>query len=1298
MQKRSVIHTRSTQHSTQTYLDTVAAKRTISGDLFLGNSSEASTVVNESVCKLSSKCLSLDESIANQNSTWKCNLFLEQNNVCDSNVNTFEHASDFHSGNYNGKNQMQQKDNGEFVFDSMLLTESLFGGTGSSTDESEGNDDDCMENKEKDTHNECDNRDCDNRACTFLLWNVNGIMTKVFDPDFVSFVNKFDVVCFVETFIEFFSLEMFNDFRVFVSPSVKMTHAGRPSGGVMCLIKKVFMPFVKKIDVNTANLLLFSIDKAAFGTLKDILLICTYVPPEGSNFYSFIGEEKNGISILESNLLDYVANIGDYYIILNGDLNSRTSNISQKICLEKDDFSSCCKSGPITKGRKSNDSVINTFGKTLLNFCTAFNLCILNGVCNGDLDGRYTYISESGCSVIDYFVVSSELYALLYDNIFLEVINRIESCHMPVCFTINHQHLNEINVKEEETNIYVEKMIWEDSNVNLFNDALNSDAIKSKFQQAHSLIQDNVNEALATFNDVLREIGSCMSRRVCVNGKKKKECWFDYECVVARRKVRQLLRAFFRTRCVLSKQSYCAARREYKNLLVKKKRHFNNEKINMLLESVNDNQLFWKNIKNTIPKKNSVSNNIPVELWFSHFKTLLEGEEDVFLNEEINDHLIENEENDFDVPISEEEVLLAIRKLKCKKAAGPDGIIAEVLKNASRIIVPFFVTFLNKLFDNGSFPEAWSESIILPIFKKGDTNNPSNYRGISLCNISSKIYSFIINRRLQMWVDENNLTGEYQAGFKKNYSTIDHIFTLMACVQKQFSNNKKLYVAFIDISKCFDSINRHLLWPILMKNGINGKLLRCLQSMYKCVRARVRCKGNSLSQIINCFSGLKQGEITSPLLSSLFMNEITLEVIRNGKHGVNFINDNLELFILLLADDIVLLSESIVGLQSQLNSLQRAANALSLKVNTEKSNIVVFRKGGYLGKRERWFYDGNILPVVNMYTYLGICFSTKLVFSTACANLASKAKRACLCIFQKLKLYENNSFPVFCKFFDFKIKPIMLYGSEIWGLDGAAQNCEKTHLFGLKKFLNVNMRTPNDMIYSELHRYPITIDSAVSCIRYWLRVLCMDVNRLPWKSYVMLKVLDERGKKNWATNVRMCLYMNGFGYAWENQGVGNVHLFMRLFKTRLIDTQWQSCFEHIGSSDRFNVYDTFFSRSSLPVYLSLNINRQLKFIMSKFRFGVSEIKTHAYRYKSFLQYDKLCPVCHKCEEDEMHFILCCPFYYSLREMYIPKKFFLYPNMFRLSLLMSSQNREIITNLCTYLYKAFNKRTHAITND
>ena len=514
----------------------------------------------------------------------------------------------------------------------------------------------------------------------------------------------------------------------------------------------------------------------------------------------------------------------------------------------------------------------------------------------------------------------------------------------------------------------------------------------------------------------------------------------------------------------------------------------------------------------------------------------------------------------------------------------------------------------------------------------------------------------------------------------------------MSCVQKQFNNNgnRKLYVAFIDFAKCFDTINRNILWPILMKNGIEGKLIKCIKSMYESVKARVRASDNSLTDIINCTLGVKQGDICSPILFSLYINELAIEIVRNGRHGVTF--DLYELFVLLLADDIVLCSETVVGLQNQLNNLQRAARRLHLTVNLAKSNIIVFRKGGYLAERETWFYNGVIMPVVNVYKYLGIFFSTKLSFTAACKDISSKAKRALLFVIQRLRQYDNSSFQVLMKIFDAQIQPIMQYGSEVWGLEKAAVECEKVHLYALKKFLNVDMKTPNDLIYTELRRYPITINSAINAIRYWLRLIQMERNRLPRKAYDVLCKLDSKGKETWATNVRLCLFRNGFGYAWLNQGVGNVSTFLKSLKERLVDIRWQQVNDHLSNSERFTFYSMIGGHENLlPCYLSLNLKRHLKCKMTKFRFGVSDINVHFFRYRNCNQRQLFCPYCKDTEESEVHFVLCCPLYAAARKQYIKPKFWRTPNAFKLSILLSSKFEKTAGDLCRYLYIAFKTR-------
>ena len=186
------------------------------------------------------------------------------------------------------------------------------------------------------------------------------------------------------------------------------------------------------------------------------------------------------------------------------------------------------------------------------------------------------------------------------------------------------------------------------------------------------------------------------------------------------------------------------------------------------------------------------------------------------------------------------------------------------------------------------------------------------------------------------WIEENGSIGEEQAGFRRDYSTTDHIFTLFAVIQKYLLHKKKLYVAFTDFKKAFDLISYAKLWPILLKHGLSGKMYYAIQSMYRVVKARVRCgNGAGLTDFFFCQKRLKQGEITSPLLFSLLINELSLDIMNNGKHGVQ-LHPDIELFIMLFADDVVLLSYTPVGLQHQLNLLARNADALDLTVNLEK--------------------------------------------------------------------------------------------------------------------------------------------------------------------------------------------------------------------------------------------------------------------------------------------------------------------------------------------------------------------------
>jgi len=137
-------------------------------------------------------------------------------------------------------------------------------------------------------------------------------------------------------------------------------------------------------------------------------------------------------------------------------------------------------------------------------------------------------------------------------------------------------------------------------------------------------------------------------------------------------------------------------------------------------------------------------------------------------------------------------------------------------------------------------------------------------------------------------------------------------------------------------------------------------------------KARVR-DGVSLTESIHCIRGVKQGDVRSPILFSLFMNKLVLDMWQTWRN--TYINLS-EIFILALmfADGIILFSDTAIDLQNQLNILYRSSEKLKRKVNFDLSNIIVFRKVGYLAAHERWFCGKNQIEVVNAYKYLGLYF------------------------------------------------------------------------------------------------------------------------------------------------------------------------------------------------------------------------------------------------------------------------------------------------------------------------------------
>ncbi len=127
---------------------------------------------------------------------------------------------------------------------------------------------------------------------------------------------------------------------------------------------------------------------------------------------------------------------------------------------------------------------------------------------------------------------------------------------------------------------------------------------------------------------------------------------------------------------------------------------------------------------------------------------------------------------------------------------------------------------------------------------------------------------------------------EAQAGFRKNMSTIDHIFVLHGLISHVINKGSKLYCAFVDFSKAFDYIVRENLWFKLIKIGIRGKIFNVIKSMYANIKSRVKFN-NNLSEGFSCELGVRQGECLSPFLFAMYINDLEDEFYLKGFEGID---------------------------------------------------------------------------------------------------------------------------------------------------------------------------------------------------------------------------------------------------------------------------------------------------------------------------------------------------------------------------------------------------------------------------
>lgn len=497
-------------------------------------------------------------------------------------------------------------------------------------------------------------------------------------------------------------------------------------------------------------------------------------------------------------------------------------------------------------------------------------------------------------------------------------------------------------------------------------------------------------------------------------------------------------------------------------------------------------------------------------------------------------------------------------------------------------------------------------------------------------------------------------------------------------------SGKKMSVAFLDYEKCFDNINRSLMFQKLMLQNVSSKMLNAIKSMYTEVKCYIKCN-NEISDFINSSKGVKQGDPSSPLLAMMFMNDI-VNCINDDIEGIISI-DGIKLFILLYADDQVIFSSSASSLQYMLDDIQTYCNLWCLKINTKKSKVMIFERGNSHTYYPFKLYNEEI-EIVSEFKYLGVyLFKNASWYRTQkyISDHGHSRLHKLICMFNDTELPMSQR----CKLFDSLITPILNYGSEIWGFH-EGKDIENVHVKFCRYMLNVRKSTNISALYGELGRFPMYIMRKLNMIKYWIKLLNSGNNSIVRLTYDMLKLDTERNisynKTNWAYQIKHILETHGLLYLWLDQDYMDINY--DFIKQRILDNYKQTWFSNIHNSPRLSLYSRIKNDFCFERYLDVIKEKKYLFALCRLRVSAHSLLIETGRHMNIPRENRICKNCTmNVIENEFHFILVCPRFREIRKKYLKPYFCHWPSNVKLELLFKNQSVKSLSNLSKYIYHA-----------
>jgi hypothetical protein len=374
--------------------------------------------------------------------------------------------------------------------------------------------------------------------------------------------------------------------------------------------------------------------------------------------------------------------------------------------------------------------------------------------------------------------------------------------------------------------------------------------------------------------------------------------------------------------------------------------------------------------------------------------------------------------------LSSSGIISAFNSLK-PSASNEDEPSFRFLKKTINVLADPYKNLFDRFLSLGALPTSFNCATITPLYKKkGHRTDASNYRGISVLSLSSKILEKCIFSQLTKFVEDDNILDENQHGFRKGRSC-ETAISLFAhdILSKVDAPDTKAIAVFVDLKKAFDTIHVLMLLQLLFKLNIDSRILTYLCMYFKNRRFQIKL-GSFISKLYKLVRGVPQGGILSPLLFALFYNNV----------GSALLDALYKLF----ADDLAFYkfgtneATLIRDASKILESLDDWCKERHLIINFEKTKYIIFHKtqNKLADNLPELSCYSNTIERVHEFRYLGVIFDSNLTFNEHFENVYSRVSSAVGCLMQIKRFVNERTFKILISSFVFSIVDYCL---SIWG-------------------------------------------------------------------------------------------------------------------------------------------------------------------------------------------------------------------------------------------------------------------------